>query len=113
MADLASAFLKRLKPEEVEPAVSMLLGRAFPKWDQRDLEVSWATLSGILERLTSADWSIFREAFSSTGDVGSAVRALFESSKIRRQATLLGEKPLTILEVRETLEMIAEASGQG
>lgn len=113
MAYLASTFLKQLKPEEVEPAVSMLLGRAFPKWDQRDLEVSWATISGILERLTSADWSVFRDAFSATGDVGSAAKALFESSKVRKQATLFGQKPLTILEVRETLEAIAEVSGQG
>jgi len=113
MADLASAFLKQLAPEEVEPAVSMLLGRAFPRWDQRKLEISWATLSGILERLTRADWSIFREAFSTSGDVGSAAKALFESSRIRKQTTLVEEKPLTVLEVRETLEAIADAFGQG
>ena len=113
MADLASAFVKQIRPEEVEPAVSMLLGRAFPKWDQRDLEVSWTTISGILERLTSANWSVFREAFSATGDVGSAAKTLFEGSRVRKQATLFGEKPLTILEVRQTLETIAEASGPG
>lgn len=113
MTDLASAFLKQLNPEEVEPAVSMLLGRAFPKWDQRELELSWATLSSILERLTNTDWSIFRGAFSKTGDVGSATKALFENSKVRKQATLFGEKPLTILKVRETLEAIAETAGHG
>lgn len=113
MADLASTFLKQLNPDEVEPAVSMLLGRAFPKGDQRVLEVSWATLSGILERLTNADWSIFIEAFSKTGDVGSAVKALFEGNKIRKQATLFEEKPLIILKVQETLEAIAETSGFG
>jgi DNA ligase-1 len=113
MTDLASVFLKQLNPEEVEPAVSMLLGRAFPKWDQRELELSWTTLSSILELLTNADWSIFREAFSKTGDVGSAAKALFENSKIRKQATLFGEKPLTILKVRETLEAIARTSGYG
>jgi len=113
MADLASAFLKQLRPDEVEPAVSMLLGRAFPKYDQRDLEVSWATLNAILEHLTSADWSVFREAFSATGDVGSAARALLEKGRMRKQASLFGESPLTILEVRKTLEAIAEVSGQG
>ena len=113
MVDYASTFLKQLEPVEIEPAVSMLLGRAFPKWDQRELELSWATLSGILGRLASADWNVFREAFSRTGDVGAAAKALFESSRIRKQATLFGEKPLTILKVRETLEAIAEASGHG
>jgi DNA ligase-1 len=113
MIDYVSDFLKQLNPEEIEPAISMLLGRAFPKWDQRVLEISWATLSGILERVTSADWSVFREAFSKTGDVGAAAKALFEASRIKKQATLLGESSLTILKLRETLEAIADASGHG
>ncbi len=37
---------------------------------------------------------------------------MFEASKIQRQATLF-EKPLTILEVRRSLEAIAETSGYG
>jgi DNA ligase-1 len=113
MVDYVSDFLKQLNREEIEPAVSMLLGRAFPKWDQRVLEVSWATLSGTLEHVTSADWSVFREAFSRTGDVGAAAKTLFEASRIKKQATLFGEKPLTILKLRETLEAIADASGYG
>jgi DNA ligase-1 len=112
MIDQASNFLKILEPLEVEPAVSMILGRPFPKWDQRVLELSWTTVSGIIKRLTSLDWSDFRKAYSQTGDVGSAVETVFESSKIRKQATLF-EKPLSILEVRRTFEDIAEASGQG
>jgi hypothetical protein len=31
MTALAANFLKTLEPEEVEPAVSLILGRAFPK----------------------------------------------------------------------------------
>ena len=111
--ELTSAFLKELNPEEGEPAVSMLVGRAFPKWDQRDLEVSWATLSGILSQLTKADWNVFREAFSKTGDVGTAAKALVEHSQVRRQTTLFSEARLTILKVRQTLEAIAETTGQG
>jgi DNA ligase-1 len=111
--DLTSAFLKELNPEEVEPAVSMLLGRAFPKWDQRELEVSWATLSSLLNQLTYADWSIFREAFSKTGDVGTAAEALVEQSKVKRQTTLFGDTSLTILKARETLEAMAETTGHG
>ncbi|MGQ9566137.1 MAG: ATP-dependent DNA ligase [Candidatus Bathyarchaeales archaeon] len=113
MVDYTSAFLQQLSAEEVEPAVSMLLGHAFPKWDQRVLEVSWATLSEILERLTDANWSVFREAFNKTGDVGAATKALLESSRIKKQATLFVEKPLTILNVRKTFEAIAETSGRG
>jgi len=110
--DLAAVFLMSLLFEEVEPAVSMVLGRPFPKWDQRVLEISWATLSGIIKRLTNLDWGDFRAAYSQTGDVGSAVKEVFEVSKIRKQSTLL-ESPLSILEVRRAFENIAEASGSG
>ena len=112
MVSLAAEFLKRLRADEVEPATSMILGRAFPKWDQRTLEVSWATMSGLIKRLTKVDWKDFTEAFSKTGDIGAAAKIVFEASRIERQATLF-EKPMTILEVRRSLEAIAETSGHG
>jgi len=112
MVDLVANFLKDLNTDEVEPAVSMILGRPFPKWDQRVLEVSWATLSGLIRTLTNVTRSDFQSAFSQTGDIGSATKTVFETSKIRRQVTLL-EKPLSILEVRHTFETIAGTSGYG
>ncbi|NIR87542.1 ATP-dependent DNA ligase [Candidatus Bathyarchaeota archaeon] len=112
MVDLVANFLKQIRVDEVEPATSMILGRAFPKWDQRTLEVSWATLSGVIKRLTNIEWKSFSEAFSKTGDIGSATKIVFEATKIQKQATLL-EKPLTILEARRNLEAIAEATGYG
>jgi DNA ligase-1 len=112
MIDLVAKFLKSLKAEEVEPAVSMILGRPFPKWSQQVLEVSWATLSDVIKRLTNVDWITFIDAFSKTGDVGSATKTVFEDSKIRRQATLF-ERKLTIREVRRSLEAVAETVGYG
>ena len=112
MVSLVAEFLKRLHTDEVEPAASMILGRPFPKWDQRTLEVSWATLSGLIRRLTKAGWKSFTGAFGKTGDIGAATKIVFEASKIRRQATLF-EKPLTILEVRRSLEAVAETGGSG
>jgi DNA ligase-1 len=110
--DLAADFLEKLEPQEVEPAVSMLLGRPFPKYSQLTLEVSWATLSEIIKRITNADWSAFTEAFSRTGDIGSATQAAFMNSKTRRQATLFATT-LTIVEVRRNFEAIAETVGLG
>ncbi|KPV64878.1 MAG: DNA ligase [Candidatus Bathyarchaeota archaeon BA1] len=112
MVDWVADFLGRLRVDEVEPATSMILGRAFPKWDQRVLEVSWATLSGIIKRLTSVDWKAFSDAFGKTGDIGAATKIVLEASRPRRQTTLF-EKPLTILEVRRGLEAIAETTGYG
>ncbi|MDH5449279.1 MAG: ATP-dependent DNA ligase [Candidatus Bathyarchaeota archaeon] len=113
MRDLVADFLKKVQADEVEPATSMILGRAFPKWDQRTLEVSWATLRGVIKRLANVDWKEFREAFSHTGDVGAATKIILEKGgKIRKQVTLF-EKALTILEVRRRLAVIAETTGSG
>src|SRR4030042_4143695 len=109
---MTADFLRRLDAEEVEPAVSMILGRAFPKWSQKTLDVSWATLTGILQRITGVDWDVFREAFSGTGDVGAAVKAVFEKTTVKKQVLLL-EKPLTITEVRRLLQSIAGTAGSG
>ncbi len=112
MIDLAAAFLKSAEPTEIEPAANMLVGRPFPKWDQRTLEVSWTILSSIIRRITGVDWKIFGEAFSKTGDIGAATMIAFEESRIRRQTSLF-ERPLTIIEVRRSFEAISGAVGSG
>ena len=112
MTSMVADFLKRLGEEEVEPAVSMLLGRPFPKWDPRTLDVSWATLIRIILRLTGANRREFSAAFRETGDVGAAAEIIFKHSKTHWQAALF-EKPLSLLEIRRVFEAIAESSGQG
>jgi DNA ligase-1 len=110
--DVTARFLLLLNAAEVEPAVSMILGRAFPKWSQKKLDVSWATLTVILQRITGASWDVFREAFSETGDVGSAVKLVFERINPKKQALLL-ERTLTITEVRRLFLSISGAVGSG
>ena len=112
MIDLVADFLKNLEAQEVEPAVSMILGRPFPRWSPKTLEISWATLSEIIRRITSVEWQVFMEAFSKTGDVGSATKTVFEGCKVKRQATLF-ERTLTIVEVRRSFDAIAESVGSG
>ncbi|MEM2103369.1 MAG: ATP-dependent DNA ligase [Candidatus Bathyarchaeia archaeon] len=113
MVKIVANFLKRLEPDEVEPAVSMILGRAFPKHSCQTLETNWATLSEIVKRVTGADWTTFITAFSKTGDIGSAVKEVFENRRIVRQTSLLPEKALTITEVRQCFETIANIAGYG
>jgi DNA ligase-1 len=112
MVDLVAEFLRNLSPDEIEPATSLILGRPFPKADTRTLEVSWATVRDVIKRLTKVDWKRFTEAFGRTGDLGATIKIILEANKIRKQATLV-DKPLTILEVRRSLEVIAETSGTG
>jgi DNA ligase-1 len=112
MIDAVAEFLQGLQLGDVEPAVSMLLGRAFPKWSPQTLDVSWATLSEIIMRITGVEWRVFEDAFRGSGDVGSATKEVFEKSRMKRQTVLL-EKDLTLLEVRRSLDAVAGTVGYG
>src|SRR3990170_6497536 len=85
MVDWVASFILQLQPGEVQPATSMLMGRAFPVWDQRVLEVSWTTISAVVQRIANVDDEQFSRAFGITGDAGDATKTVFEEGKIRRQ----------------------------
>ena len=46
---LLSEFIKTLEPDEVAPAVLMVVGSVFPEFDSRTLEVGWRTMRRVLE----------------------------------------------------------------
>jgi DNA ligase 1 len=106
-------YLKRLDAQEVEAATNIMVGRAFPKHSQKTLDVSWSTLIRTLQRITGPDWvSCLRQAMTATGDIGSAVKIALEKTQTKRQ-TQLTQTPLTITEVQNTFEAIAQAKGTG
>ncbi len=110
--DYTANYLKTLSAEEIEAAANMMVGRAFPKYSQKTLDVSWATLSRILGRISAFDWNLFREAMAKTGDIGSATKTVLEQSKAKKQ-TQLTQTSLTITEVRRAFEAIAQTQGSG
>lgn len=85
---LVSDFLRSLDVTEIESAVSIILGRPFPKWNQNTLDVSWMTLNEVLRKVAESDSRVFVEAFRSSGDVGSAAQAVLEGSRVKRQTVL-------------------------
>ncbi len=93
---LVSTFLKQLRPDEIEPAVAMIIGRTFPEPDQRVLEVGNATIWKKItqpERQTALIQSplTIRNLQKSFGDIASAYGG---GSRARREAlvdTLLGQ----------------------
>ena len=112
MITLVSDFLEKLSLGELAIASNLIIGRVFPVWDQRELEVSGATLVKVIKRIVGVDDRGFLKAFNETGDFGSAVKLLFERRRHLRQAMLM-TKPLSIEEVHRGLEAIAEAKGAG
>jgi len=93
---LVSTFLKQLRPDEIEPAVAMIIGRTFPEPDQRVLEVGNATIWKKItqpERQTALVQSplTIRNLQKSFGEIASAYGG---GSRARREAlvdTLLGQ----------------------
>lgn len=108
--NLTSNYIRTLAPEEIEPATNMMVGRAFPKYSQKSLDVNWSTLTRVLECISQFDWSLFRQAMAKTGDIGAATKIVLEQAKTQKQ-TQLTEKPLTVTEVRRALEAVAETAG--
>ncbi len=51
---LISDFLQKLQPEEIAPAVLLLLGKIFPAADSRTLDVSWRTLQKVEEQVAKS-----------------------------------------------------------
>ena len=46
---LLGDFLRRLEPEEVAPAVLLVVGSVFPEFDDRTLDVGWKTVRRVLD----------------------------------------------------------------
>jgi DNA ligase-1 len=105
-------YLKTLSAEEIEPAVNMMIGRAFPNYSQKTLDVSWTTLTRVFDQIGHFDWNLFRQAMANTGDIGSAAKTVLEQSKTKKQ-TQLTQKSLTIIEVKRTFVAISQAQGSG
>jgi len=110
--DLTANFLRTLDKGEIESATNMMVGRAFPKFSQKTLDVNWSTLTRVLECVSEFDWNLFRQAMASSGDIGSATKTVLEKVKTKKQ-TQLTETSLTIAEVKRALEAIAQTSGTG
>jgi DNA ligase-1 len=109
LSALLADFLRQLAPEEVPPAVRMIIGQVFPEWDGRALNLSWRAVDGVVTELIDAPPAVRDEIFSQAVDSGEAVRMLLE--RTRRQPP--NPPPLTLLEVFHAFEEIAAMAGKG
>ena len=127
---LISEFLCGLEPDEVAPAVLLIVGQIFPEFDPRTLEIGWSTMKRVLEKgkqttLLRSQLSI-RRVYSTLSEIamtqGSRSRKLKErllvgliSDASRDEVEILvriifGEMRIGVNE-GVMLDAIAEASG--
>jgi DNA ligase 1 len=109
LASLLADFLKRLEPEEIPAAVRLIVGQVFAEWDERALNVSWQTVSEVVNSMVAAAPSDKDAVYAEAVDGGQAIQILLEH--FRRVAP--EQSPLTIVEVYRTFEQIAAVSGSG
>ena len=109
LARLIADFLRGLSREEIAPAVRLTIGQIFSPWDGRTLNLSWAAVSKAMGELTQASEEGRRAIAAEAVDGGEAVKLLLERARKRPPR----EPPLTLLEVYQTFEQIAETSGRG
>lgn len=88
-----SAFLRRLVPDEIPSAVAFLAGRTFPASDPRTLDVSWATLSDVIEAAgppSTASSLTLLDVVRGFSDVAEASGPGSKRTKTARLVELLG-----------------------
>ncbi len=109
LAELLADFLRQLTPDEVAPGLRLLLGRPFPEWDGRALNVSGKVLFDLLEKLAPAEAKARQAISAEAVDGGHAALLLFE----RARAVPRRDPPLTLVEVNAAMEQIAAVAGKG
>jgi DNA ligase-1 len=109
LAALLAGFLKSLPSAEAPAAVRLIIGRIFPEWDSRTLNVSGQAVMAVIEELVDASPTLRDEIYGQAADAGEAVRVLLE----RAPRQPLASPPLTLVEVFEALGQIAETEGRG
>ncbi|MBN1138554.1 MAG: ATP-dependent DNA ligase [Anaerolineae bacterium] len=109
LASLLADFLERLDPEEVPAAVRLVVGQVFAEWDERALNVSWQTVSDVVNSLVAATPADQEAIYAQAVDGGQAIQLLLE--RARRSPPI--PPPLTLQEVYQTFQQIAAASGSG
>jgi len=109
MTEMTARFIKALAPSEVALGVRLLIGQVFPAWDERTLNLGWRAVRHLMSDLTEASERDWQEVFDEAVDAGEAVHLLLERSAKPQPRSA----PLTISEVYEALETIADTRGKG
>jgi len=109
LTDLVAGFLQELQPAEIRPAVRLTIGHVFAEWDDRALNISVGAAMRVLDELVDAAPEVRNRVSAQAVDPGHRAYLLLDVA--RRSPPL--SPPLTILDVFQAFERIAETSGRG
>ncbi|MFW5921795.1 MAG: ATP-dependent DNA ligase [Halodesulfurarchaeum sp.] len=109
LVERIATALEAADPNVLPTLVTLLQGRPFVAWDDRDLGVSSSLTRTAVAKATGQPEDRIEDWWRETGDLGSAAALAVEHE---RQQTLFGQS-LTVERVQETLEAIASYEGRG
>jgi DNA ligase-1 len=112
LASLIADFLRKVAPEEIRPAVYLILGRVFPDWDSRSLDISWKAMWKITRSIANPEEQDYEKIFSNSVDAGDTIMRIFEK-KFEESCGKSKGAGLSILDVYKYFEGIASTKGKG
>lgn len=115
MTDVVSSMLKEVDEDELPVVTNFVMGAVFPPWSSKLLGVGSRTLYTALAKSAGISERDVEDIIRETGDIGkTAVQVLKKdsSAQLTFDSYVEGKKELTILEVFDRLNRIANSSGK-
>lgn len=106
---IASELLRNLEPKELSAAVYLMRGRVFPIYDQRELNIGWSTIWGVISRLSRIQPDSLARILKETGDLG----LMSERALTKKKLTLLHTREIDLTYVYKELRRMANLTGPG
>ena len=103
ITDILVELLKKLGQEEVEKAVYLMLGELAPKFRKKEFNMAEKMVIRAIARVAGKGEAEITSAYKVSGDLGQVVQ----------KVTGIQESKLSINEVYDRLERIAQDGGQG
>jgi DNA ligase 1 len=102
---LLAAYLRSRPVPEASQAAVFLSGRAFPKWEERTLNVGGSLLWRALAEISGKPDVALTAAYRRHGDLGAAAHDLLQD-----RTPDAGQSPLTLAEIASTFDELAHTS---
>ncbi|MFQ6085668.1 MAG: ATP-dependent DNA ligase [Candidatus Bathyarchaeia archaeon] len=106
---IASELLRNLEPKELSAAVYLMRGRVFSIYDQRELNIGWSTIWGVISRLSRIQPDSLARILKETGDLG----LMSERALTKKKLTLLHTREIDLTYVYKELRRMANLTGPG
>lgn len=109
MTSIVAELFQKAPADDLPLLATLIRGQPFPSRSQKELEIGESLAKEAISIATGVSVKEIDKKFTETGDLGNTTEHFIKN---RKQMTLT-QKQLTVKDVKENLEKIAGASGEG